>query len=207
MGYDVLVEGSGTLSVHRKIMLGLTFFVVAILAWICIDLVRQANKEFAYNVAGKALFWLIFAALEIKYGFYMNNYIRAVTILITITDTFFGFYWGLYFSSNVFDKVQHVIGSYACSLFTYILVIQLLPDNVRSLFKFALVFFIGLGLGSLYEISEFIGDIVTKPTIPSQPSLLDTDLDLITDALGAILAAIHVSSTNYFDIKMDKSEQ
>lgn len=188
-------------------MLSLTFFVVAILAWICIDLASQSNRDFAYNVAIKALLWLLFAMMELKYNFYMNNYARAVAIMATISDSFFGFYWGLYISSMVFDKVQHIFGTYAFSLFIYILVVQLLPGNVRSLFKFVLVMFIGLGLGSLYEIGEFIGDIVTTPTIPSQSSLLDTDLDLIMDALGAVIAAIHVSATRYFDINIDKTEQ
>lgn len=54
--------------------------------------------------------------------------------------------------------------------------------------KFILAVSLGLGLGALYEIAEFFTDRISHPVPPSQPSLLDTDLDLIANALGALLA-------------------
>jgi hypothetical protein len=52
---------------------------------------------------------------------------------------------------------------------------------------------LGLSLGSLYEILEFFTDSISHPVPPSQPSLLDTDLDLVADLAGALLAALHAS--------------
>ena len=50
-------------------------------------------------------------------------------------------------------------------------------------------------LGTFYEIFEFLQDELFKPVVKNQPSLLDTDLDLISDVTGGIIALIHYLSS------------
>lgn len=67
--------------------------------------------------------------------------------------------------------------------------IQLKLNNQRLTILF--IFSLALALGTIYELLEFIEDEVFKPKIKNQPSLLDTDLDLISDLAGGILAVVH----------------
>lgn len=108
-------------------------------------------------------------------------------------DAFFGDYFDLYEHSFVFDKLLHVFGSYAFSLFAYTLVAQLPGTQIGRPARFILTLCLGVSLGVFYEISEFIGDLVSHPMPPNQPGLLDTDLDLVGDTIGAFFAAVQAA--------------
>ena len=49
------------------------------------------------------------------------------------------------------------------------------------------------------ELAEFLVDSFGNPVLPGQPSLHDTDLDLIGDTVGAMLAAIHLQYTEFIE--------
>jgi hypothetical protein len=59
--------------------------------------------------------------------------------------------------------------------------------------KFCVAFLIclSLALGSIYELLEFLEDQLFNPAIKNQPSLLDTNLDLISDLIGGGVAILH----------------
>jgi uncharacterized membrane protein YjdF len=143
--------------------------------------------------------WLVYMFLEARYKLDMNNFVRIAIGITLVSDSFFGYYLDLYARSSVFDKILHVFGTYALSLFTYILVVQLLKNAVCRPFKFILVICLGTSIGAIYEIAEFITDNISQPALPSQPSLLDTDLDLIGDVIGAAFAAIHAVFRNFIN--------
>ena len=154
-------------------------------------LMQQGQSSYARSVMTTTGFWVIYIFLEGRYGFHMNTYVKAILLLTLFFDGFFGCYLDLYTTSSIFDKILHAFGTYAFSLFAYLLVVQLLKNPVNSAFKFILVVSLGMTLGTFYEILEFLTDTFSHPTHISQPSLLDTDLDLIGDTIGANLAAIH----------------
>ena len=81
--------------------------------------------------------------------------------------------------------------------FAYVLVAQMMANPVGKPVKFILIACLGLSLGTLYEILEFVTDSLSHPTPPSQPSLWDTDADLVGDAVGALLAAIHALTRTF----------
>jgi len=120
-------------------------------------------------------------------------------VLTLLFDGFFGNYMDMYTTSSIFDKMLHVFGTYAFSLFAYVLVAQLLKYPVHSSFKFLMVVSLGVSLGAFYEITEFLTDTFSHPVPVSQPNLLDTDLDLIANVIGANLAALHAISTTFND--------
>lgn len=139
----------------------------------------------------------VYTFLEVRYGFYMNNFVRVMAMLTIFLDALFGSYFDLYATSVIFDKILHVIGTYSFALFAYVLVTQMLKNPIGKPVKFILAVCLGLSLGGVYEIFEFLTDSLSHPTPPSQPSLLDTNLDLIGDTAGALLAAAHVISVNF----------
>lgn len=173
------------------------FFVIQMI--LMFELSRQGQYSYTRSVMATTCFWAIYAFLEARYRFYMNTYVRVMIILTLILDGFFGSYLDLYTTSSIFDKILHVFGTYAFSLFAYVLVVQLLKQPVRSSFKFILVVSLGVSLGAFYEILEFLTDAFSHPIPISQPSLLDTDLDLMGDAMGAVFAAIHAICRTFID--------
>ena len=181
-----------------KTTLTLTAVFLIVEAAILLALFHKGHPEYLWR-AVPPLILTVYTIIEIKYGFYMNTYARLVTMMAIVSDNFFGFYMNFYLTSFVFDKIQHVVGSYAFALFTYILVAQLAQSPMRKLFKFILVISIGLSVGVIYEIMEFCSDLISKTGTPSQVSLLDTNLDLVGNAVGSLLAAIHAAFYNLPD--------
>jgi hypothetical protein len=137
--------------------------------------------------------------LEAKYRLYMNNYITLLVIFVMGGETLFGYYLNYYVTSQVFDKILHSIGAYAGALFIYILVMQFFQGSMSKGLKAIFIFTIGVSGGALYEIFEFLSDRFMHSNPPNQPSLLDTNLDLIYDSFGALVAAIHATITGEFD--------
>jgi len=180
-------------------LLKITVLFLAIQIILMFELSRQGQYSYTRSIMSTTCFWAIYAFLEARYKFYMNTYVRVVVVLTILFDGFFGCYLDLYTTSSIFDKILHVFGTYAFSLFAYVLVVQLLKHPVNSSFKYILVVTLGVSLGAFYEILEFLTDTFSHPIPMSQPSLLDTDLDLIGDAIGANFAAIHASTKTFID--------
>jgi len=163
------------------------------------ELFRQGQHSYARSVMTTTCLWIVYTFLENRYRLYMNTYIRIIILLTLLFDGFFGCYLDFYTTSSIFDKLLHIFGTYAFSLLAYVLVVQLLKHPVNSSFKFILVVSLGVSLGAFYEILEFLTDTISHPLPISQPSLLDTDLDLIGDAIGANFAALHAISKTFVD--------
>ena len=190
------------MTVHAKVMSILTVVFLVILSVLALDLVQQGRYDYAQNILVKIIMWIGYSFFEIKNGIQLNNTLRASVMLVLISDSFLGLYWDFYTTSSVFDKVQHAFGSYAFSLFVFTIISKLSRPVLGRGFTFIVILSLGLGIGALYEIGEFLGDTILKPRIPSQPNLLDTDLDLIADMLGALFAAVHVTIVNYIGSKL-----
>lgn len=160
-------------------------------------LIYKGRTDFSWSVMVTTGTWIVYSFLEHKYHIQMSGYIRLVMMITLFSDAFFGYILNLYEQSFVFDKILHVFGSYSFSLFGYALVMRFQREHpINKPVKFVLAMCIGLSLGTFYEILEFIGDNISHPNPPNQPSLLDTDMDLIGDLIGAVIASIHVSIKN-----------
>jgi len=182
-------------------MLSITTLFIVSQILLTFELARQGHFDYIRSVMVTTSFWLIYTFSEARYRWRMNNYVSVLVVLTIMSDSFFGYYLDFYATSTIFDKIQHVFGTYAFSLFAYILVVQLLGNPVSRSFKIILVVCLGLSIGAFYEILEFLTDQISHPVPPSQPSLLDTDLDLIGDVLGAVLAALHATSRTFINEK------
>ena len=174
-----------------------TIFFVIVQSIIMLILLSKGRTDYSWSVLVTTGAWIVYTLIEIKYHIKMTTYVRILMMLTIFVDAFGGYLCNLYENSFIFDKILHVFGTYAIALFLYILIIQVQDGPINKWIIFVLVLCLGLAIGTIYEILEFIGDNVSHPDPPNQPSLLDTDVDLIGDLIGAILAGLHARFKNF----------
>jgi uncharacterized membrane protein YjdF len=166
---------------------------------ICIiALFKGRNFDYMRMASGNLFFWVIYMILEKKENWRIPLYIRIITLLAITFNDYFGDYLNLYVTSSVYDRLQHIFGTYALTLWIFFVIqqfIQLKLTNQRLIFLF--IISLALALGTIYELLEFVEDEVFKPKIKNQPSLLDTNLDLLSDLLGGIIAVLHYHFSKY----------
>jgi uncharacterized membrane protein YjdF len=193
------LNGGKMLSKDKKIAVIMLSVLVGIQLWILMEISGNGYVAYIPNVAGMMVLWIAYTAIEVKYNLYMHHYVRLVTMLATVGDNYIGHYLNYYLTSTIFDKGLHAFGTYSLALFSYVLVAQIVHMPIQRVFRFIVVFSLGVSIGAIYEIGEFAADQWLKPVRPSQPSLWDTDLDLICDVLGAALAGIHIAYAHLLD--------
>ncbi len=153
----------------------------------------KTNKPIiAESFAG---YLLVLAFLWIRDFFYIDipNYAVILTILSIIGHSFFGRALNYYNTSRRYDRYLHAFGTFSFALFFYCLILSFINPAVNSrILTGVFTFTIGLSLGLVFEIVEFIIDCTrTKKTSTprSQRGLRDTDLDMVFDIIGALGAA------------------
>lgn len=175
---------------RNMIVLTIIFFVIQV--GVLILLINRGDYGFVYNVLAVTCFWAIFTFAEIKYDLCLDNYIRTAVIITIACDSVLGYYLHLYVTSDVYDRMQHIFGTYAFALLAYTSILHINRQPLQRGLAFILVVALGISLGTVFEIIEFLGDTALKPVLPNQSSLTDTNLDLISDVTGAIIAGCHV---------------
>ncbi|MCM1991694.1 hypothetical protein [Oceanirhabdus seepicola] len=119
----------------------------------------------------------------------MGNYIKVLVIITIILHNLFGQYFNLYKTTNWFDKVLHLFGTFSCSLFFYSIIdssVEIFSES--KIFNFIFITSIGITIGVFLENIEFILDVIFKTK--NQHGLVDNNLDLIFNLFGATLAGI-----------------
>jgi len=169
-------------------------FFLIIQALICYGLYENNQTVFIYEVIATTLIILVYSFFEIKYNLFLNHYIRILVITTILLHTYVGDYLHFYAKSFVFDKILHGFGTYSFTLFVYVIINQLIKNvNYKRPYEFIFVVCLGMTLGQGLEFLEFLIDLILKPAEHSQSGLIDTNLDMILNTLGAIIAAIHIS--------------
>jgi len=109
-----------------------------------------------------------------------------------------------HFYTNVpyYDKVVHYLlpmflGIIGFLIFYSMYITGKLQTSIGAMFF--IIIFITLGIGAMWEIMEYLSDVLLYPTIPGwhhfqgnaqQDALTDTMTDLIYDTLGAIFGSL-----------------
>lgn len=187
------------MSRHTLNMSRINILILLCQAAVICGLARGLHFDYVKYVLITTGLWLVYMFLEARYRLYMNNFVRAMMGITLVNDSFLGYYFDLYLRSPASDRVLHLFAVYSLSLFTYILVVQFQKNAVSRSLKFILVLCLGISIGTVNEIIEFSADIFSHSPVPNQIGLLDTDLDLVSDVLGAVCAAGHVTFRNFIN--------
>lgn len=166
-------------------------------------IVRHQYNRMAGIIAITALF-VIYTYFKFRFRIYMNLYITLLVIITILGHNLVGEYIGIYYRSTVYDKVLHIIGTYAFALFAYSVISDFFPlISFNKWREFIFIIIIGATIGMSFEIIEFVADVTLKPDIPNQADLLDTDLDMIFDIIGAVIAAFHGYIKKYWFLRAE----
>ena len=138
--------------------------------------------------------WAIVAAfLFYDYYFRLNipEFIVTCTVLTVIGHCLLGNYLDYYHRSKRYDRGLHLFGAFSFSLLVYFILNGITPFEANNLYRILFVITMGISIGTLFEILEFIHDTVSNKA-KCQHGLADTDYDMIFNALGALIAGLMV---------------
>lgn len=176
---------------RAKIVILLAIFIILQMTTV-VGLIGSRLNIYIGEVVVTTLVFIALCFLQIKYNRPLSTYLNVLIIITIAGHNFLGRYMGLYNTSSIYDRIQHIFGIYSFALFTYILMSQITNVSIVSKFReFVFIVSLGLAYGAIIEIIEFLMDTIFQPIMRNQPSLDDTDLDLVSDAIGAIIAAFH----------------
>jgi uncharacterized membrane protein YjdF len=154
-------------------------------------LILCLGKHFDYASEALAILvsYFVFIFYEKINRIQVENYIRVMFILTLIGNDIFGYYLKLYDTQCNFDKGLHFFGTFTFALFSYSLLSKTLKRiNIPMVIELILIITLGITLGTIFEIIEFGADTIFKTYC--QKGLLDTDLDMVFNIIGACCAAI-----------------
>lgn len=151
--------------------------------------ISTGNKMYTKSLLVTNLLLGIYVLAEVIFGIGVPYLIRCLVILAVFIHVFFGYFKDWYMRSITFDRYLHAFGSFAYALFFYNLLLRLTNASVNpKLFGAVMVVLTGIALGAVFEISEYFID--RKMPVKTQRDLKDTDLDLIFDVLGSVVAGV-----------------
>jgi uncharacterized membrane protein YjdF len=157
-----------------------------------IALLVTGNYIYIGMLIGNSLFWLVYLVLEAKMEWELPLYIRIMVVVSILGNGILGGVFKLYLTTSFFDNVLHFVASYSVAIWAYYIVQQYTGVIVtKKKFHFIIILCLGLALGAFYEILEFAIDHLVKLKKQNQASLYDTDLDLLSDFFGGLVAAFH----------------
>lgn len=149
------------------------------------------KKKYAFLIEDIVTYisYLIFLIVQYKLKFHVNIFIILLVLITFIGNSFIGNYLNVYNTSKHYDRFLHALGSFSFSLFCYSILTKTTILTIKPKFYISIfVASIGISLGCIYEIYEFISDSTIKSN--NQHGLKDTNFDLISDVIGSIIAGI-----------------
>lgn len=153
-----------------------------------VKLFSKKKKVYAKSALATYLFYTaVFLALWI-FNIKVPSYQLLLTMLTILGACFFGHYLECYTKSKTFDRYLHGFGSFSFSLLTYSVLSHFIETGGSLLFQALFVFLIGNTLGVIFELVEMRHDRKTR--VKSQKGLIDTDMDMLFNLFGSILAGI-----------------
>ncbi|WP_099189979.1 hypothetical protein [Tepidibacter mesophilus] len=169
--------------------LTISFSVIIILAVFGFLIKKEYN--FIYNSIAIYFSYLIILYFEKKKNKKIKNYIKVLVIMTFVFHNIVGQYYKFYNTNNWFDKGLHMFGTFSFSLLFYN-IFNLNGEflSKSKIFIFTMVISVGITAGVFLEILEFILDSIINTK--NQHSLMDTNIDLIFNIFGGVIAGILV---------------
>ena len=173
-------------------MLLIIFYsIFSLIEIFCIIKFTKRNKVMAKESIASYISTSAFLLILYIYKINVPKYMIILFLLTITINTFFGRYLNLYNKSKKFDRYLHAFGSFSFTILAYTILIDIFNEDIESkLFSSIIIFSIGMTLGTIFEISEFLSDKLKKTR--HQHGLTDTDTDMIYNLIGSVIAAVYL---------------
>ena len=174
---------------YSKLLIIMTIIFSAIILFTCIgEFIKKKFNLMAEDIIIYILY-LIFLAAQYILSFQIKPIIILLVITTFIGNSLIGNYFNIYNTSKYYDRYLHAFGSFSFSLFFYSIIYKLTMESISSKSYVAIfVTTIGISLGCIFEIYEFISDSTINSH--NQHGLKDTNFDLISNIIGSTIAGI-----------------
>lgn len=166
-----------------------SYLILSILCiWFVVRMYGKQKKQYANSILLTYVFLtLVFAAIWM-FKLTVASYVMVFSILAVFFTCFFGYYLEYYLRSKTFDRFLHAFGSFSFAQLSFCILDDFIDTNSSKIFQSAFVFLLGNTLGIIIELTE--AKLDKKADIKNQKGLKDTNMDLLSDMIGSILAGI-----------------
>lgn len=167
----------------------ITVFFAAIMFFTCVAEIKKKKYALAAQTAILLVLFLLFLILQAVFRLRIQAFILFCVMLTLLAHNELGCYLDYYKRSKHFDRYLHAFGTFSFALFFYSLLNHTVSHGrIPKVYTAIFVATIGISLGCVVEIVEFCLDI--RKHTKHQRNLKDTDVDLIADIIGSIVAGI-----------------
>ena len=135
--------------------------------------------------------------LELIFKWQINKYAIISYIVFLFLSTIMGSLWGMYGIFEHYDTIIHALSGVIIALIAYSLFENSKSSKSVSMgWMFVVIFSITMACGGLWEIWEFVTDLLMDGNsqrfmgFSGQAALMDTMIDIICDFSGGILGSI-----------------
>jgi hypothetical protein len=165
-------------------LLAYYIFEILILRAARINKNKTVFKTAAFSTG---LFTVIFAS---GYIFNLNipDYVFILLMLCFFLHSYFGHYKNYYNEKVMFDRILHMEGAFAFSLYFYYLFSNFMKYGGSKIFLAFYILLLGIASGAVYEIVEYFMGLNKSRKL--QRGLRDTDFDIMSDIAGSAAAAV-----------------
>ncbi len=173
---------------YKGIIITITIIFAIIQILLAIGYISKKKYKSIIEITAMSILYVFFLYVQYRFDFQIKYYLIILVILSYIGSVFVGEYLNIYNTSKHYDWFLHCFGSFSVSLFSYALIEKLIVQiNYPIILRTILIASLGIALGVLFEILEFLLDVIFRTY--HQKGLVDTNMDLIWNIGGSIIAA------------------
>lgn len=182
--------------IHDQIPFALNIAFYTTNFFIALGFILKGSFNQIANPISTSLFFLLLLLLDRYTKFELNGLTRVLVMITLISHSLFGEYLRAYYTTGYFDNLLHFFGTFSFALLSYEVFLTFIKvrSSLPALFIILLVSFLGISLGTFFELLEFALDRLLHER--NQFGLIDTDLDLLFDVVGAFCAGIFIAIKN-----------
>lgn len=174
---------------YNQLLIVMTIIFSLIMLYTSIAALKRKKYNYLIEDIATYAFYISFLIEQYIMKFQVRAFIIVLVIISFIGNSLIGKCLNVYNTSKYYDRFLHAFGSFSFSLFNYsilskITTYSIYPKIYGSIFAAS----IGISLGCIFEIYEFISDSTTKSY--NQHGLTDTNFDLISDVIGSTIAGV-----------------
>jgi uncharacterized membrane protein YjdF len=156
--------------------------------YLTVHFARKKQKLSRNSGITALIFYIVLLPAAKIFDIAIPYYALILSLAAVFLHNFFGYYLNLYQKSQVFDRYLHVFGAFAFALLMFFILNGILDYGGSRLFLALYVMLLGMTVGSLFELFEYLMDRIKASEM--QKGLKDTNTDMLCNLLGSFAAAV-----------------